>query len=346
MRDKSAMTNQGAVLKRALGPFEVYPLGLGCMNVSHAYGPPIPRRCAARLLHRALDAGCNFLDTATLYGKGANEALIGAVLGARRSEYVLASKCVLGHDDRGRVLDGRPEAIKRFCDASLQRLKTDAIDLYYLHRLDRAVPIEESVGAMADLLAAGKIRAIGLSEMSAETLRRAHRVHPIAAMQSEYSLWTRNAEIGVLEQCRRQGTAFVAFSPLARGFLADPPVTPQAFAEQDIRRGMPRFSRAHYPDNQALWAQANTLAQAAQMSVSELALVWVLSRAPHIIAIPGTSRIEHFESNHRTAGLTAPAGVLDQLSELFQPHNVAGARYSDAAQADIDTECFAFEGRA
>ena len=278
-----------------------------------------------------------------MYGKGANEALIGEVLSNRRSEYVLASKCVLGHDDKGRVLDGRPEAIKRFCDASLKRLKSDVIDLYYLHRLDRSVPIEESVGAMADLVAAGKIRAIGLSEMSAETLRRAHGVHPIAAMQTEYSLWTRNAEIGVLEQCRRQGTAFVAFSPLARGFLADPRARPEAFAENDIRRGMPRFSPTHYLSNEALWTQVQALARDTEMTVSELALVWILSRASHIVAIPGTTKIDHFESNHRAAALAAPASVLDKLSEMFQPQKVAGARYPSSAQADIDTERFEFE---
>jgi aryl-alcohol dehydrogenase-like predicted oxidoreductase len=232
---------------RPLGPFLVRPLGLGCMNLSHAYGLPPPPEQGERVLLEALDAGVDFFDTAALYGFGANERLVGRVLGPHRHRFVLASKGGMTAQPVGeggalqRVIDGRPASIRRDCEDSLQRLGTEVIDLYYLHRWDKAVPIEESVGAMADLLRAGKVRALGLSEVSAATLRRAHREHAIAALQTEYSPWTRNPEIAVLEACRELGTAFVAFSPVGRGALTDTPPDPGAFDAKDIRRSMPRF---------------------------------------------------------------------------------------------------------
>ena len=206
---------------RKLGPFTVSALGMGCMSLSHAYGTPPDPSIGAQVLRRGLELGYTMLDTAALYGFGANETLIGETLGHRRDEFVLASKGGMFRDEQGRrAIDGRPEVITSNCDESLQRLKTDVIDLYYLHRWDRKVPIEESVGAMADLVRAGKVKTIGLSEVSAPTIRRAHAVHPLTAVQTEYSLWSRNAELAALDTCRELGIAFVAFSPLARGFLA------------------------------------------------------------------------------------------------------------------------------
>ena len=200
--------------QRQIGPFSVSAIGLGCMNLSHAYGAPPPFEAAQALLHRALDLGITFFDTASLYGFGSNETLVGQVLAPHRAKFTLASKCGMTGVDGKRVIDGRPATIKRTCDESLTRLRTDVIDLYYLHRWDKQVPIEESVGAIADLVRAGKVRGIGLSEVSAATLRRAHAEHPITALQTEYSLWTRNPEIGVLNTCRELRVAFVAFSPV------------------------------------------------------------------------------------------------------------------------------------
>ena len=204
---------------RKLGPFEISALGLGCMSLSHAYGTPPDPETAGEVLLKALDLGYSFIDTAALYGFGANETLIGNVLKHRRGEYVLASKCGMFRNAQGlREVDGRPEILTKTCEDSLKRLQTDVIDLYYLHRWDKRVPIEDSIGAMSDMVKQGKVKTIGLSEVSAETLRKAHRVHPITAVQTEYSLWTRNPEIAVLDACRELGVAFVAFSPLARGF--------------------------------------------------------------------------------------------------------------------------------
>ena len=204
---------------RTLAGHTVNPIGLGCMNLSHAYGTPPDETSALQLLQRAVELGCNHFDTATLYGFGANETLVGKALKPYRKQILLASKCGMGGVNGQRVIDGRPATLKQQCEASLQRLQTDVIDLYYLHRWDKNIPIEESVGALADLVQQGKIRAIGLSEVSAATLEKAHAVHPIAAVQTEYSLWTRNPEIAVLAKTRELGTAFVAFSPLGRGGL-------------------------------------------------------------------------------------------------------------------------------
>ncbi|MFN3313944.1 MAG: aldo/keto reductase, partial [Hyphomonas sp.] len=264
---------------RRIGDRDVYPVGLGCMNITHAYGPPMAEGEAKRLLQQALDLGCNFLDTATIYGDGRSEELIGEALGHRRQDYLLASKCVLAIRDGQRVLDARPEAIKSACEASLKRLQTDVIDLYYLHRPDPKVPIEESMGALADLVSEGKIRMAGLSEMGEAQLRRAHAVHPVAALQSEYSLWVRNPEIAVLEACRELDTALVAFSLVGRGFLSDPPADPAAFQPGDLRRSMfPRFAPDFYPANLALLEEARHIAERAGCSVAQLALAWTLAK--------------------------------------------------------------------
>ena len=223
------------------------------MNLSHAYSTPPSQEVAENVVSTALDEGVTLFDTAALYGYGANEELVGRALKPHRARIVLASKCGIFKDDSGsRVIDGRPGTLRRTCDDSLKRLQTDVIDLYYLHRMDRSVPIEESIGALADLVREGKIRAIGVSEVSAATLRKAHAVHPVAAIQSEYSLWTRNPEIAVLDACRDLGIAFVAFSPLARGFLCGTLRDPAELEARDIRRAMPRFYSENYGRNRQL----------------------------------------------------------------------------------------------
>ncbi|WP_395671297.1 aldo/keto reductase [Phenylobacterium sp.] len=324
---------------RRLGPFAVSAVGLGCMSLSHAYGAPPPADEGARLLNRALDLGYTFLDTAALYGFGANETLVGDALAGRRGEYVLASKCGMfkGADGK-REIDGRPETLKRTCEDSLRRLKTEVIDLYYLHRWDRDVPIEDSVGALADLVAEGKVRTLGLSEVSADTLRRAHAVHPIAAVQSEYSLWTRNPEVAVLDACRELGTAFVAFSPLARGFLAGGVMDAAALPHGDIRTFMPRFQGAAFAHNRALLNGFIAAAREAGCTPAQAALAWVLSRGEDVIPIPGTTRLDHLEENAGADAVTLDAATLAKLDELINPRTVEGPRYNAATQAEIDTE--------
>jgi aryl-alcohol dehydrogenase-like predicted oxidoreductase len=322
----------------------VHPIGLGCMNLDHAYGPPVDEAQGERLLHGALDLGYTFLDTATLYGFGRNEIRIGKVLKARRGEYVLASKCgmagVKGQDGiTRRVIDGTPQTIKAQCEASLQRLQTDVIDLYYLHRWHKAVPIEDSVGALADLVREGKIRAIGLSEVGAATLRRAHAVHPIAAVQTEYSLWTRNPEIAVLQACAQLGVAFVAFSPVARGYLGGLQA-PAALHEKDLRRSMERFSADNYPKNLALMAQLSTIATAHPCSTAQLSLAWLLHRAPQLIAIPGSTNTAHIADNLAAAQLHLSPATMTALDILFTPSNISGERYDAQAQSEVDTENF------
>src|SRR5664279_4071294 len=220
---------------RRIGPFAVSAIGFGCMNLSHTYGVAPSPEAAEALLLKALDLGVTLFDTASLYGFGANESLLGRVLAPHRAKFTLASKCGMTGVNGVRVIDGRPQTLRRTCEESLQRLRTEVIDLYYLHRWDRKVPIEDSVGALADLVRAGKVRAIGLSEVSAATLRRAHAVHPVSALQNEYSLWSRNAEIATLDACRELGVAFVAFAPVARGFLTGRLREVAGFDAKDIR---------------------------------------------------------------------------------------------------------------
>ncbi len=329
--------------QRQLGPFTVSAIGLGCMNLSHAYGtPPAPEQAEALLL-AALDAGITLFDTAALYGFGANEALLGRVLAPHRSRFTLASKCGMTGVDGKRVIDGRPDTLKRTCEDALRRLGTEVIDLYYLHRWDKQVPIEDSVGALAELVREGKIRSIGLSEVSASTLRRAHAVHPIAALQTEYSLWTRNAEIAVLQACRELGVAFVAFSPLGRGFLADglpDMATLAALDGKDIRRAMPRFSPENHAANLALLAGYRAIAADAGCTPAQLALAWLLTRGEHVIPIPGTTSLAHLQENVAAAGKPLSVDTLQRLDALFSRGAVAGTRYNTATQTEIDTEEF------
>ncbi|MDB5716962.1 MAG: aldo/keto reductase [Sphingomonas bacterium] len=327
--------------KRAIGPLQTRAIGLGCMSLSHAYGAPPPAAEAARLLHRALDLGYDFLDTAALYGFGANETLLGETLKARRGDYVLASKCGMTGVNGTRVIDGRPETLRATIDESLKRLQVEVIDLYYLHRYDRQVPIEDSVGALAEMVRAGKVRAIGLSEVSAETLRRAHAEHPIAAVQNEYSPWSRNVEIGVLAATRELGAALVAFSPVARGFLADAIHDHAALGERDIRRGMPRFQPGNIEANLGLLARFKEIAQDAGCTPAQLSLAWVITRGDHVVAIPGTTRLDHLEENIGALAVSLDEAVIARIDALFTPGAPHGARYPAATQAEIDTEEFA-----
>jgi len=327
--------------QRKLGEFSVSALGLGCMNLSHAYGTPPAPEAAGALLLRALERGITFFDTAALYGFGANETLLGKVLKPHRSKIVLASKCGMTGVDGKRVIDGRPETLKRTCDESLQRLQTDVIDLYYLHRRDFKVPIEDSIGALSDLVRAGKIRSIGLSEVSAATLRRAHAVHPIAALQSEYSLWTRNAELGTLAACRELGTAYVAFSPLARAFLTGTLRDPEGQLEaKDIRRQMPRFEPANYAKNLELLPGYMDIAREAGCTPAQLALAWLLAQGEDIVPIFGTRQPEHLDDNAGAAAVALDRRLVGRLDALINQQTVKGPRYNAATQQEIDTEIF------
>jgi len=332
---------------RALGPFQVSPIGLGCMNICHAYGNPPPPEQAERLLLTALDAGVNHFDTAALYGFGMSEKIVGKALSAHRSRFTLASKCGMqGVDVKGdgslvRVIDGRPATLRQTCEDALRRLQTDVIDLYYLHRWDKKVPIEDSVGGLSDLIRAGKIRSIGLSEVSASTLRKAHAVHPIAAVQPEYSLWTRNPEIAVLDACRELGTAFVAFSPVARGFLCGKPIDIDKLDAKDIRRSMPRFSADNFARNLQLLPPYLALAQELGCSPSQLAIAWLLHKAPHIVPIPGTTSIPHLHDDLGALSVQLSPAHMQQLEAMIGQHNVVGNRYNDQANSEVDTEVFA-----
>ena len=325
---------------RSLGPFQVSPIGLGCMNLSHAYGVPPSPDAAAGLLLRALDMGVTHFDTAALYGFGANEELVGRVLAPHRHRFTLASKCGMTGVDGQRVIDGRPKTLKATCEAALKRLRTDVIDLYYLHRWDQSVPIEDSVGALGELVEAGKIRAVGLSEVSAATLRRAHAVFPITALQTEYSLWTRNPEIAVLDTCRELGTAFVAFSPVARGFLPGTLRDVSAFDAKDIRRAMPRFAPANYAENLRLLDGVAEVAREAGCTLAQLSLAWLLHRGEHILPIPGTTSVAHLEENLAATRVTLTPAQLQRLDTLVHHDTVRGARYNAATQTEIDTEEF------
>ncbi|MEK0433365.1 MAG: hypothetical protein RL700_1572 [Pseudomonadota bacterium] len=331
---------------RQVGPFQVNPIGLGCMNICPVYGTPPSEADAKKLLLTALDEGVDFFDTAALYGFGESERIIGKTLSGKRSQFTLASKCGLhGVDKNGdgkkvRVLDGRPETLRATCENSLRSLKTDVIDLYYLHRWDKSVPIEDSVGMLSDLVRAGKIRTIGLSEVSAQTLRKAHAVHPITALQTEYSLWTRNPEIAVLDACRELGITFVSFSPLARKFLCGDLKDTSALLPTDWRHTSPRFHAEHYAKNLQLLDHYLAIARDVACTPAQLALAWVLHQAPHIVTIPGTSRIAHLKDNMGALTIELSPETLARLDQAINQHNVSGNRYNELASSEVDTEVF------
>ncbi|HKS58897.1 MAG TPA: aldo/keto reductase [Steroidobacteraceae bacterium] len=325
---------------RPLAGRQVAEIGLGCMTFSHGYGTPPPREVARAVMQAAVDQGVTHFDTAALYGFGHNEELVGEFVRPIRQRIVLASKGGMTTADGKRVIDGRPAALRRNLEESLRRLGTDFIDLYYMHRWDKNVPIEECVGALAERVRAGQIRGIGLSEVSAETLRKAHAVHPIAAVQSEYSLWTRNPEIALLDACRELGTAFVAFSPLGRGFLAGGVQDAATLVEKDFRLTLPRFQAQHFEKNRALLQGVDELAREARCTKAQLALAWMLGKAPHVIPIVGTNSVAHLTENLASVEVALTADLLNRLEAIFTADTVSGDRYACVAQAEIDTEEF------
>jgi aryl-alcohol dehydrogenase-like predicted oxidoreductase len=330
---------------RRLGPFTVTAIGLGCMNLSHAYGVPPSAEQGERVLRAALDAGVTLFDTAALYGFGKNEELVGPVLKPHRQQITLCSKGGLAGvpDENGvlkRVIDGRPATLRRNCEDSLRRLQTDVIDLYYLHRWDKKVPIEDSVGELGRLVEEGKVRTIGLSEVSATTLRKAHAVHPVTAVQNEYSLWTRNPEIAMLEACGELGVAFVAFSPVARGFLCDAVPDVGTLEAKDIRRTMPRFDADNHAKNLQLLPAYRELAREAGCTPAQLALAWLLQRGDNVIPIPGTTSVAHLQEDLAAADVRLAPDLVRRLEALVNQHTVAGNRYSEQANREVDTETF------
>jgi aryl-alcohol dehydrogenase-like predicted oxidoreductase len=332
--------NSMTITKRRINGWLTNPIGLGCMSLSWGYGTPPSEEDAAKILHRALDVGYDHIDTARLYGEGHNETLIGNTLKQNRDKFFLASKTGIIVDGPKRRVDCSPEAIRWTCDESLHRLQTDHIDLYYLHRRDFNVPIEDSIGAMAELVKAGKIGAIGISEMSADTLRRAAAVHPIAAIQNEYSLWTRNPELGTLQAAKELGTAYVAFSPVGRGVLAGGLRDTALLSEKDLRRAMPRFSDENWPKNLALVDAFNAIAAEQGVTSAQLSLAWVLSRGEHVVTIPGTASMAHLEENIARWDWQPEQSVLDRLDALINQRTVAGHRYAEPMRQTIDTEDF------
>jgi aryl-alcohol dehydrogenase-like predicted oxidoreductase len=325
---------------RKLAGCEIPAIGLGCMNLSHAYGTPPSEAESIALLHSALDLGVIHLDTAALYGFGKNEQLLGKALKGKRQNVFLASKCGMTGVDGKRVIDGRPQTLRATIEQSLRHLQTDVLDLYYLHRWDRSVPIEESVGALSRMVEEGKIKAIGLSEVSAATIQKAHEVHAIAAVQSEYSLWSRNVEIAVLDKCRELDIALVAFSPLARGFLSGSITDSGAIADGDIRKGMPRFQAEHLPTNYQLLNVLDEIANELACTKAQVALAWVLQQHECIHAIPGTTNLSNLKDNVAAQKIRLSANQLQMLANSFAPQKISGPRYPQATQLEIDTEEF------
>lgn len=323
--------------ERKLGELSVSAVGLGCMSMSQGYGSA-DRDESERALHRALDVGYTFLDTASIYGIGHNETLIGEVLGSRRDEYILASKCGIINRDGKRGVDCTPENVLQTLDESLQRLGMDYIDLYYLHRRDPNVPIEESVGALATAVQAGKIGHIGLSECSSETIRKAHAEHPICAVQSEYSLWTRDPEYKVLDCCKELGIGFVPFSPLGRAFLAGVVRDIEELEEGDMRKTMPRFNGDNFEHNLKLVDEFETIAADNSCTPAQLALAWVMAQDPDYVPIPGTKHIKFVEENAKASELTISGEDLERAGAIFADGAVLGDRYHPSQMISLDPD--------
>lgn len=316
---------------------QVAEIGLGCMGMSEYYGATNENESIATI-HRALDLGVTLLDTADMYGWGHNEELVGRAIADRRSRVTLATKfgIVRTDDPSFRGISGKPEYVRSACEASLKRLNVEVIDLYYQHRVDPQTPIEETVGAMAELVQEGKVRFLGLSEAGAETLRRASAVHPIAALQSEYSLWSRDIEAGVLPTCRELGISLVAYSPLGRGFLTGQIKSFEDFAPDDFRRFAPRFQGENFDKNLALVAKLEEIAHEKGVSTSQLTLAWVLGRGEDIIPIPGTKRIKYLEDNIGAADVTLTPEDLARVESAFPAEAVAGQRYPAASMKALN----------
>ncbi|GKX51577.1 aldo/keto reductase [Budvicia aquatica] len=313
------------------GP-RISAIGLGCMGMSAFYGAHDDSESLATL-HYALDRGLNFLDTADMYGPHTNEILVGRAIQGRRDEVFLATKFGIQLDPNNpqvRGVNGRPEYVHASCDASLKRLGVDHIDLYYQHRIDPNVPVEETVGAMAELVKAGKVRYLGLSEASAQTLERAHQVHPITALQSEYSLWTRDPENSVLAVCQRLGVGFVPYSPLGRGFLTGAIKSPEDFDADDFRRDNPRFQGDNFARNLHLVEQVRVLAQDKGCSPAQLALAWVLARGEYLVPIPGTRRIKNLQENLGALDVILTDSELAAIEAVFPSDAISGTRYAES----------------
>jgi aryl-alcohol dehydrogenase-like predicted oxidoreductase len=323
----------------AAGPL-VSSIGLGCMGMSQSYGKGDDEE-SIRTLHRALDLGITLIDTADAYGKGENETLVGQVVRSRRGEVVLASKFGLVPPPSGgpaTEVDARPERVKTCCEASLHRLGVDVIDLYYLHRVDPKVPIEDTVGAMSDLVREGKVRFLGLSEAGPRSLRRAHAVHPIAALQSEYSLWSRGPERAVLPVCRELGIGFVAFSPLGRGFLSGTVKSLEALEPNDVRRKLPRFEDGNLQENIALVGRLEAAARKKGCLPAQLALAWLLAKGADIVPIPGTKRRRYLEMNAAADAIALSPEEVAALDEMFPIDAAAGTRYPAASMRLLESE--------
>jgi len=313
--------------RRKLGQLEVSAVGLGCATMTPFYGEPDPQSGIATI-HRARELGVDFLDTADGYSRGHNEELIARAVAGHRGDYVIASKFGnLGLLGDPRFADGRPEYVREACDKSLKRLETDMIDLYYIHRIDPTVPIEDTVGAMGELVRQGKVRHLGICEAGAATIRRAHATHPISAVQVEYSLWTRDVEAEILPLCEELGIGFVAYSPLGRGFLTGTVTSLAALRDGDARRNMPRFQGDNLEQNLALVEELKGHAAAERCSPAQLALAWLLSRQPFVVPIAGTSHTRWLEENAAAASLNISADTTDALDHVFAPGAAAGTRY-------------------